>query len=44
MYENDKQMNFEISFGNFFVYALPMGLIMLIFCWLSLQILYNPKE
>ncbi len=44
MYEDNKQFEFEISFGNFILYALPMGLIMLIFCWLWLQILYNRRE
>ncbi|CAF3873070.1 unnamed protein product [Adineta steineri] len=44
MYEDDKKFKFEISFGNFFLYALPIGLIMLMFCWLWLQILYNRKD
>ena len=44
MYENNKNFTFEISFGNFIFYALPIGLIMLIFCWLWLQILYNRQE
>ena len=44
MYENNKQFEFEISFGNFSLYALPIGIVMLIFCWLLLQILYNRQE
>ncbi|CAF1137416.1 unnamed protein product [Adineta ricciae] len=44
MYENDQKLKFEISFGNFFLYALPMGFLMLIFCWFTLQILYNRKD
>jgi len=44
MYENHKDIQFEISLGNFSLYALPMGVIMQIFCWFWLQILYNRQE
>ena len=35
---------FQISFANFILFALPIGIVMLILCWLWLQILYNRKE
>ncbi|CAF1027076.1 unnamed protein product [Rotaria sp. Silwood1] len=35
---------FEISFTNFLLFALPIGIIMLIICWLWLQLLYNHRE
>ncbi|CAF1034449.1 unnamed protein product [Rotaria sordida] len=35
---------FKVSFANFFLFGLPIGVTMLIICWLWLQILYNRKE
>jgi di/tricarboxylate transporter len=35
---------FEISFTNFLLFALPIGVVMLIICWLWLQLLYNRRE
>ncbi|CAF4739154.1 unnamed protein product, partial [Rotaria socialis] len=35
---------FEISFTNFLLFALPIGVMMLIICWLWLQLLYNRRE
>jgi len=35
---------FEISFTNFLLFALPIGMIMLLICWLCLQLLYNRRE
>ncbi|CAF1201966.1 unnamed protein product [Rotaria sordida] len=35
---------FDISFTNFLLFALPIGVIMLVICWLWLQLLYNRKE
>ncbi|CAF0815876.1 unnamed protein product [Rotaria sordida] len=39
-----KGTNFNINFLNFLLFALPVGIIMLILCWLWLQILYNRQE
>ncbi|CAF1431995.1 unnamed protein product [Adineta steineri] len=36
--------NFRINFLNFLLFALPVGILMLIFCWLWLQLCYNRKE
>jgi solute carrier family 13 (sodium-dependent dicarboxylate transporter), member 2/3/5 len=33
----------QISFANFLLFAMPIGLIMLVLCWFWLQILYNRK-
>ncbi|CAF1309623.1 unnamed protein product [Adineta steineri] len=35
---------FEISFTNFLLFAFPIGFVMLILCWLWLQLLYNHRE
>ncbi|CAF3396963.1 unnamed protein product [Rotaria socialis] len=35
---------FKITFSNFMLFGLPLGVIMLVLCWLWLQILYNRKE
>ena len=35
---------FHVNFLNFLLFALPVALIMLVLCWLWLQILYNGKE
>ncbi|CAF2628108.1 unnamed protein product [Rotaria sp. Silwood2] len=39
-----KGTHFNINFLNFLIFALPVGIIMLILCWLWLQILYNREE
>lgn len=39
-----KDTDFRINFLNFLCFALPVALLMLIFCWLWLQIFYNPRE
>ncbi|CAF3934021.1 unnamed protein product [Adineta steineri] len=36
--------NFRINFLNFLLFALPVGVLMLVFCWLWLQLCYNRKE
>ncbi|CAF1236384.1 unnamed protein product [Adineta ricciae] len=38
------QHAFEITFTNFLLFALPTGIIMLLCCWLWLQLLYNRQE
>ena len=35
---------FQISFTNFLIFALPIGIVMLINCWLWLQFVYNRQE
>ncbi|CAF3929882.1 unnamed protein product [Rotaria magnacalcarata] len=35
---------FRVNFLNFLLFGLPVGVIMLILCWLWLQILYNRTE
>ncbi|UJR27182.1 hypothetical protein I4U23_008478 [Adineta vaga] len=39
-----KDTAFRVNFLNFLLFALPVAIIMLILCWLWLQILYNRKE
>jgi di/tricarboxylate transporter len=39
-----KDTDFRINFLNFLLFALPVAVIMLVLCWLWLQLLYNPKE
>jgi hypothetical protein len=36
-----KNTNFRITFSNYFLAALPAGALMLIFCWIWLQIRYG---
>ncbi|CAF1407806.1 unnamed protein product [Adineta ricciae] len=38
------QHAFEITFTNFLLFALPTGIIMLLCCWLWLQLIYNRRE
>lgn len=35
---------FRITFVNFLLLALPVAVIMLVLCWLWLQIFFNRKE
>ena len=35
---------FQISFTNFLFFAFPVGVMLLITCWLWLQLLYNRRE
>ncbi|CAF3438039.1 unnamed protein product [Rotaria socialis] len=39
-----KNTAFRINFLNFLLFALPVALLMLVLCWLWLQIFYNFKE
>ncbi|CAF1592513.1 unnamed protein product, partial [Adineta ricciae] len=39
-----KNSAFRINFLNFLLFALPVALLMLVLCWLWLQIQYNAKE
>jgi hypothetical protein len=39
-----KNTAFRISFLNFLLFAFPVAFLMLILCWLWLQIFYNAKE
>ncbi|UJR22011.1 hypothetical protein I4U23_025078 [Adineta vaga] len=39
-----KNTAFRINFLNFLLFALPVALLMLVVCWLWLQIYYNTKE
>ncbi|CAF4968475.1 unnamed protein product, partial [Rotaria socialis] len=39
--ETYKGTAFRVNFLNFLLFGLPVGVIMLILCWLWLQILYN---
>ncbi|CAF2577644.1 unnamed protein product [Rotaria sp. Silwood2] len=39
-----KNTAFRINFLNFLLFALPVALLMLVLCWLWLQIYYNFKE
>ncbi|CAF1303583.1 unnamed protein product [Adineta steineri] len=39
-----KDTNFHINFLNFLLFALPVAVLMLIACWIWLQIFYNRKE
>ncbi|CAF0755169.1 unnamed protein product [Adineta ricciae] len=39
-----KNTDFRVQFLDFLLYALPVSAIMLIFCWLWLQIYYNRRE
>ncbi|CAF0937900.1 unnamed protein product [Rotaria sp. Silwood1] len=39
-----KGTNFHVNFLNFLLFALPVGIIMLILCWLWLQILYSRQD
>ncbi|CAF1207164.1 unnamed protein product [Adineta steineri] len=34
---------FQISFANFLLWGLPIGIVMLVLCWLWLQIVYNRR-
>ncbi|CAF0991701.1 unnamed protein product [Didymodactylos carnosus] len=36
--------DFKITFQNFLSFALPAAVIMLVFCWMWLQLLFNTKE
>ncbi|CAF1241276.1 unnamed protein product [Adineta steineri] len=39
-----KNTAFRINFLNFLLFALPVALLMLVICWLWLQIYFNTKE
>ncbi|CAF1189460.1 unnamed protein product [Rotaria magnacalcarata] len=43
-YYESESYALKVSFANFFLFGLPIGFIMLIVCWLWLQILYNRKD
>jgi len=43
-FSNYKNTAFRINFLNFLLFALPVALLMLVCCWLWLQLFYNTKE